>query len=194
MPCQSMAAGPRCDALTREIENSMRSKGQWPVNRWVVLAILGLLTILPMLTVTVSAQDDTEFGLSLFAEGFDRPVWMVDTNDGTGRMFVVEQGGLIRVFQEGEIMEEPLLDISGLVTRGSEQGLLGLALHPEFAENGSLFINYTSSIGDTQVVRYQVSDEDPNRLDTGSAVVILSVEQPARNHNGGMLAFGPDGY
>jgi glucose/arabinose dehydrogenase len=95
------------------------------------------------------------------------------------------------------VLEEPFLDISGRVsTQFLEQGLLGLAFHPNYAENGYFFVNYTDfrTNGKTFVVRYQVSDDDPNRADPGSAKVILTQDQPYVNHNGGTIRFGPDGY
>lgn len=153
----------------------------------------GLALTSPLLIRSARAQD-AGFTLMSFAEGFERPVYMADPNDGSGRMFVIEQGGLIRVVRDGEILPDPMLDISDRVSGGAEQGLLGLALHPGFVDNGILFIDYTDTAGDTQVVRYSVSGDDPDLLDPDSADVVITVEQPARNHNGGMLAFGPDGY
>jgi glucose/arabinose dehydrogenase len=151
------------------------------------------LAATPLTGRTARAQD-AGFTLSTFAEGFDRPLYMADPNDGSGRMFVVEQIGHIHVVVDGELVLEPFLDISDQVSGSSEQGLLGLALHPNFAENGILFIDYTDLDGNTQVVRYTMSDDNPDQVDPDSAEVVLIVEQPARNHNGGMLAFGPDGY
>jgi glucose/arabinose dehydrogenase len=153
----------------------------------------GLAAASPLLARPGRAQD-AEFTLSAFAEGLDRPLFMADPNDGTGRMFVVEQVGHIHIVVDGELVLDAMLDISGQVTGGSEQGLLGLALHPQFAENGTLFVDYTDLDGNTQVVRYTVSDDNPDVVDPDSAEVVISVEQPAPNHNGGMLAFGPDGY
>jgi glucose/arabinose dehydrogenase len=162
------------------------------VSRRGVLMGAGLAAA-PLLGRPARAQE-AEFTLSAFAEGFERPLFMADPNDGTGRMFVVEQVGHIHVVIDGELLLEPMLNIEDQVTGGSEQGLLGLALHPNFAGNGTLFIDYTDLDGNTQVVRYTIADDNPDRLDPDSAQVVISVEQPARNHNGGMLAFGPDGY
>jgi glucose/arabinose dehydrogenase len=130
----------------------------------------------------------------LVADGFTSPVHFVDAADGSGRFFVVEQGGTIRVVTAGEVQEEPFLDITDSVSGANEQGLLSMALHPDFADNGLFFIDYTDTEGDTQVVRYSVSDDDPNVADMDSATTILTVDQPASNHNGGLLLFGPDGY
>ena len=171
----------------------MRSEAIGRFSRRSALLGTGLAAASHIAGRAAGAQE-AGFTLSSFAEGFDRPVFMADSDDGTGRMFVVEQGGLIWIVQDGEILADPFLDISDRVTGGSEQGLLGLALHPEFAENGTLFIDYTDLDGHTQIVRYRLSDDSPDQLDPDSGEVVITVEQPARNHNGGMLAFGPDSY
>ncbi len=116
---------------------------------------------------------------------------------------MVEQTGRIRIVQDGNTLPEPFLNASDVAdwlftfdenTNWSENGLLGLAFHPNYAENGYFFIYYTDREGDSALVRYQVSAADPNRADADSGQVILTVDQPHRNHNGGMLAFDPDGY
>jgi glucose/arabinose dehydrogenase len=107
---------------------------------------------------------------------------------------VVEQTGKIRILINGQTMPEPFLDISGRIsTGGSEQGLLGLALHPDYAGNGFFFVNYTDVSGNTVIARYRLST-DPNKADPASALVLLNVSQPYANHNGGAVRFGPDGY
>jgi glucose/arabinose dehydrogenase len=114
--------------------------------------------------------------------------------DGSGRLFVLEKVGRIRIIENGELLETPYLDISDRVgSSGNEQGLLGLAFHPQYAENGRFFVNYTDKNGDTSFSRFQVTD-DPNIADPASEVQILGVDQPFGNHNGGVLVFGPDGY
>lgn len=127
--------------------------------------------------------------------GLDRPLVITHAGDGSGRVFIAEKGGLIRIWQGGRLLAEPFLDLTG-VTDGSgyEQGLLGLAFHPDYTVNGLFFVNYTDRRGDTVVERYQVSSTDPNRADPASATQILFIDQPFPNHNGGNLAFGPDGY
>lgn len=98
------------------------------------------------------------------------------------------------VLQNGQVNPQPFLDIVSQVgSRGSEQGLLGLAFHPDYAENGYLYINYTDLNGDTVIARYQVST-DPDLADPDSELQILTVDQPYANHNGGEVTFGPDGY
>ncbi|GAB4459732.1 MAG: PQQ-dependent sugar dehydrogenase [Anaerolineae bacterium] len=144
--------------------------------------------------------DPDSFQLEDFATGLTRPLDLTHAGDGSGRLFVVQQSGAIVVIQDGEVLSEPFLDVSGLLSQDalgsgySERGLLGLAFHPDYAENGRFFINYTDANGNTVVAEYRVSDDDPNRADPDSARVILRVNQPFGNHNGGQLAFGPDGY
>jgi glucose/arabinose dehydrogenase len=136
-----------------------------------------------------------------FASGFDNPVLLTHAGDGSGRLFGVEQTGMIWiVMPDGETLPEPFLDVSLMMTqdvmRGSytERGLLGLAFHPNFARNRTFFIHQTDLNGDTQIVRYQTLASDPNRADPDSRTVILTNDQPWHDHNGGMIAFGRDGY
>jgi glucose/arabinose dehydrogenase len=129
--------------------------------------------------------------------GLDSPLLVTHAGDGSGRLFVVERGGHVHVVRRGRVLPEPFLDLSGQVTSSGglgEQGLLGLAFHPEYARNGRLFVNYTDRSGDTVVAEYRVSRQDPNRANPGSARNVLQVDQPFRNHNGGNVIFGPDGY
>ena len=122
--------------------------------------------------------------------GLDRPVDLKHAGDG--RLFVVEKQGVIRIVRDDVLLPEPFVDLRDRVGSGaSEQGLLGLAFHPRFAENGRLFVNYTDTAGDTVVARYLASGD---RADPASEVILLRIAQPFANHNGGSLAFGPDGY
>lgn len=114
--------------------------------------------------------------------------------DGSGRLFVIEKAGRIRILQDGQLQTQPFLDITDRVgSGGNEQGLLGLAFHPQYSENGRFFVNYTNKSGDTVIARYQVSG-DANLADPASEVKLLEIGQPYPNHNGGVLAFGPDGF
>ena len=134
-------------------------------------------------------------GFQEFASGFDLPLLVTHAGDGSGRLFVVEQSGLIRILQNGATLPDPFLDLTGLVTHGgNEQGLLGLAFAPDYASSGLFYVDYTDGRGDTQVVRYKVSDADANRANPDRAETLLTVHQPFENHNGGNLAFGPDGF
>jgi glucose/arabinose dehydrogenase len=128
--------------------------------------------------------------------GDQRPVHLTHAGDGSGRLFVVEKQGRIRIVRNGAALPAPFLDISSLVnSSGGEQGLLSVAFHPDYETNGLLYVNYTgnSGIGDTVIARYQVSPDDPDRADPNTALTLLTIEQPYRNHNGGLVKFGPDG-
>ena len=132
-----------------------------------------------------------EIDLEPFVDGLEGPLLLTHAGDGTGRFFVVEQNGTVRIVEDGELAEEPFLDISDKTEGGGEQGLLGLAFHPAFDRNGRFFVNYTDLEGDTIVAGYRAEGA---RADPASEQVLLKIEQPYPNHNGGHLAFGPDGY
>jgi glucose/arabinose dehydrogenase len=127
---------------------------------------------------------------------FAQPVGLYDPDDGTNRLFVLEQKGNIYVFQnEMNTSERTLfLDLVDQVSFFGERGLLGFAFHPNFTENGYFYVDYTNLDGDTIISRFQVDSEDPNKANKDSEKILLKVEQPYSNHNGGQIAFGPDGY
>ncbi|HLF74050.1 MAG TPA: PQQ-dependent sugar dehydrogenase [Anaerolineales bacterium] len=136
--------------------------------------------------------DTNAYTWQSLVSGLHRPVDL--QTDGSGRLFVLEKVGRIRIIENGQLLEAPFLDISGRVgSTSNEQGLLSLAFHPHYAQNGRFFVNYTDVNGDTVIARFQVSG-DPNVADPASEVQLLGVDQPFANHNGGVLIFGPDGY
>lgn len=124
----------------------------------------------------------------------DRPLGVANAGDGSGRLFVVEQGGTVRIVRDGAVAGQPFLDVSARTAPGGERGLLGLAFHPRFPDDRRLFVNYTDLAGDTVVASYAVASEDADRVDPATEIVLLRIDQPFGNHNGGGLAFGPDGY
>jgi len=126
-------------------------------------------------------------------DGFEQPLLLTHSGDGTGRLFVVEQGGTIRVIDKGTVLAAPFLDIRTIVTAGGERGLLGLAFAPDFKTSGTFYVNYTDSRGDTVVARYRAA-VGAATADPGSAQIVLRIEQPYANHNGGGIVFGPDGF
>lgn len=138
------------------------------------------------LSASLLAQVDLEHVSSLNFEC----IGVAHANDA--RLFLVDQGGRIRIYN-GTLLATPFLDISGIISGGSERGLLGLAFHPQYATNGFFYVDYTNTAGDTVIARYQVSG-DPNIANPGSASILLTVDQPFSNHNGGQIEFGPDGY
>ena len=138
--------------------------------------------------------DNLTVTLEPIVDGLDIPVFVTHAGDGSGRLFIVEKTGAIRILLDGELLEQPFLDLRGQVSLSNEQGLLGLAFAPDYDASGLFYINYTDKAGDTVVARYRVAADDPNRADPASATSLLTIDQPAANHNGGMLAFGPDGF
>ena len=137
--------------------------------------------------------DPSGYTWQQIASGLDSPVGITNAGD-ENRLFILEQSGRIRILANGTLLPAPFLDLSTQVSRQSEQGLLGLAFHPRYALNGFFYINYTDLQGNTVIARYQVQADNPNQADPDSAQRLLYVQQPFANHNGGMLAFGPDGY
>ena len=131
--------------------------------------------------------------LTRVASDFDHAL-LITAPAGDDRLFVVEQTGKIRILRpNGTVDARPFLDISSLVSDGGEQGLLGLAFHPQHATNGRLFVNYTNRAGTTVIAEFRVSG-DPDVANAGSRRTLMRISQPFENHNGGMVAFGPDGF
>jgi glucose/arabinose dehydrogenase len=141
-----------------------------------------------------SFPDPSAYEWAPVASGLDLPVDIQNAGDGSGRLFIVEKGGRILVLQNNLLLPQPFLDIRSEVdSRATEQGLLGLAFHPHYAQNGTFFVYYIDLSGNSVVARFHVSTGDPNRADPASEVDLLHASQPYANHNGGSLAFGPDG-
>src|SRR5665811_2351971 len=131
------------------------------------------------------------------AGGLIDPINAASANDGSGRLFVLERIGNIRIIQDGELLEEPFLDISDAMKIDFlEQGRLGMAFHPDYENNGRFFVYYSDyrTHGDHFLLEFAVSDEDPNVANPDSGKVVLTVDDPFINHNGGTVHFGPDGY
>jgi len=129
------------------------------------------------------------------ASGLTDPLFITHAGDGSGRIFIAQRGGKIMIYKNGAVNNSPFLDVGSLITtNGGEQGLLGLAFDPNYTTNGRFFITYTdASDGAVKLARYSVSGGDADIADPGGTVV-LTISEPYENHNGGMLAFGPDGY
>ena len=144
-----------------------------------------------------SDPGETELELVFPAGSFDFPLALRHAGDDSGRRFVVERNGVIRIVDaDDNILPDPFLDISAQVNTTFEGGLLGLAFHPDFSENGKFFVNFTSSGSPltTRIVRFEIDSTNSDQADPASQLDILSISQPAANHNGGDLHFGPDGY
>ena len=149
-----------------------------------VITIIGL-------SMMISAQQPGDISLQPFLSGLSSPLYMTNAKDGSNRLFVVEQGGVIKVIQPGSTTPSVFINISSKVLNNGEQGLLGLAFHPNFANNGYFFVDYTR-VGDgaTVIERYKASG---NTGDAGSGRIILVIPQPFSNHNGGTIEFKRDG-
>lgn len=151
-----------------------------------VARAFGLAPIVP------PPRPTTGFALAEVASGFEAPVFLASP-PGDSRLFIVDQDGRIWIIQGGSRLATPFIDLRGPVRFGGEQGLLGLAFHPDYSSNRRFFVNYTDNEGETRIVEYKASASNPNVADLASARELLMIDQPAANHNGGWLGFGPDG-
>lgn len=174
----------------------------------MILTRLSLLSCALLLTGSAPAPAGSDLPGAALERAFpqlrfERPIFLTGAGDGSGRVFVVEQGGVVRVFDGSEDARETevFLDLSDIVSRrGNEEGLLGMAFHPEFASNGQVFVHFSSrrdpgekGVAQNVISRFTVDAKKPNAVDPDSEEVLLVQRQPYRNHNGGMIAFGPDG-
>jgi glucose/arabinose dehydrogenase len=160
---------------------------------WLALGGTAALAVAVVGLRCRAPQDGGQAGLALVpvVRGLEAPVALT-APDGDPRLFVVEQPGRIRVIRGGTLLPRPFLDLTAGVRAGGERGLLGLAFHPRFAENGRFYVDYTDRNGDTRVERYTAAP-GADTADPASAQLVLAVTQPYANHNGGDVAFGPDG-
>ena len=148
----------------------------------------------PSCNVSPIVSGTPELTTTLVARGLSRPLDLTAPR-GDCRLFVVEQAGRIRILRDGTFATTPYLDIAARVrSTESERGLLGLAFHPRYAENGRFFVNYTDSAGDTHIAEFRAAPSSSDTADASSERLVLLVRQPYANHNGGGLAFGTDGY
>src|SRR6266404_764923 len=132
------------------------------------------------------------------ASGFSSPLDIQQAGDASGRLFVVEQGGKIKIIQNGSVLGTPYLDVSSLIVFGGEEGLLGLAFHPSYSTNGCFYVNYTTTrlnnILQTVIAEFRAAPVGANTVNTATEQRLIIVDQPEANHNGGGLAFGKDGF
>ena len=160
--------------------------------KWMAAAF-ALCVVLHSANVNAQALNPLQVELELFASGFNKPVGMYHAGDE--RLFVVEQDQAdIEIIDLQGNSIGTFLDLTGLVQTGGERGLLGLAFHPNYAENGFFYVNYYNTSARTIVARYSVNPDNPNQALSNSAVILLNIQQPFSNHNGGHIEFGPDGY
>jgi len=146
----------------------------------------------PVLPPVSEFPNPNNYEWRLIASGLNRPVDVQSAFDGSGRLFIIEKYGIIRVYENDQLLEQPFLNIDDRVNDDSnEMGLLGLAFHPDYEQNGFFYVNYTGRGGNTFISRFQAGG---NVADAGSESILLKVNQPYPNHNGGAVVFGPDGY
>jgi glucose/arabinose dehydrogenase len=131
--------------------------------------------------------------LDPIVDGLNAPLAVVDAGDGSGRLFVAEQAGRIRIVKDGRLGDPPFLDLTRRISSGGERGLLGLAFAPDFPTDPRLYVDYTDLDGNSVIASFRVPEATPDRADPGSQRILLHFDQPFPNHNGGGLMFGPEG-
>jgi glucose/arabinose dehydrogenase len=165
---------------------------------WLVLLLIVIGAALAPFEAHAQGSSNDVAGLRsltlipIVTQGLQQPLYLTHAGDGSGRLFIVEQAGRIRVLVQGNLQPTPFLDISDRVWAGGERGLLGLAFHPDYSRNGRLFVSYTRQPDGATVVAEYRRGSNPDHADRQERIV-LTVPQPFANHNGGMIAFGPDG-
>jgi glucose/arabinose dehydrogenase len=182
------------------------------LKRWLSLVGLVLLFVISSFGSAKSLENDyepsyqkaqmgidpTKLQFQEIAGGFNQPLLVTNAGDGSNRVFVVEKAGRIWIVKDGIVQAVPFLDIQSLVnSTGGEQGLLALAFHPNYHTNGQFYVvytDYTSPVGSIVLARFTKSSTNPDLADPASRTTILTISEPYENHNGGTLAFGPDGY
>ncbi|WP_454064131.1 PQQ-dependent sugar dehydrogenase [Candidatus Nitrospira salsa] len=149
----------------------------------------------PVMGLSAAPETSTApFALTpLITDQLHKPIFVTHTREGNDRLFIVEQDGKILIFEKGRLLPKPFLDISSKVSTGGERGLLGLAFHPNYAKNGRLFINYTRKEDQATVIAEYHRAAIPDQAEMKERILLV-MPQPYGNHNGGMVAFGPDGY
>jgi len=170
-----------------------------PISFSLFLIVSLLVTPFLCRSPFVSGQIQSEYSVEAAFPNlnFNAPVGVFSPTDDTNRLFVIEQAGTIRVFENSKstTVSQVFLDVGDRVLFGGEQGLIGMAFHPAYSENGYFYINYvTDNPRRTIIARYSVSANNPDQADKNSELILLEVNQPFSNHNGGQLSFGADGY
>ena len=160
------------------------------------IPVLLLFTVVPFLFSLSSFSQPTPVLIftPVISSGLSSPVDVVNAGDGTNRLFIVQQGGTVRILSGGVLLPGSFLDIPDSISSGGERGLLSIAFHPNFINNRYFFVYYTNTAGDLRISRFQTQVSNPNVADKSTGVVLLTIPHPSfSNHNGGKLNFGPDG-
>ena len=155
---------------------------------------LSLLVLLSLVWISTPVASWPQLILVPVAKDLHRPVHITHAGDGSQRLFVVEQIGRIRIITKEQLLNSPFLEITDRVGCCGERGLLSVAFPPNFANKHYYYVNYTNKTGDTVIARFHLSADDPNQTNPNSEEILLTIAQPFGNHNGGQLAFGPDGF
>ncbi len=157
--------------------------------------IVGVICAILVGCAPLGSADATTraIGLALVASHLDRPVYVTEAPNDTSRLFIVQQGGLIRILQNGRMLATPFLNLTRSVSKGNEQGLLSMAFDPRYGSDGRFFVSVTDPAGDSQLIAYHVLPDHRNIANPFTRRVLLTIHQPYANHNGGMIAFGRDG-
>ncbi|NNF13621.1 MAG: glucose dehydrogenase [Gemmatimonadetes bacterium] len=157
-----------------------------------IVAAVGLTVVLGACRDATSPTSEGTLALEVVTDEVASPVGLASPPGDASRIFVLEQPGRVRVIRDGTLLTDAFLDITSETSADGERGLLGLAFHPDYDVNGYVFVYYTDNAGDTRVERFTAAG--PDMADPGSGQIVLAVDQPYSNHNGGHMAFGPDGY
>jgi glucose/arabinose dehydrogenase len=163
----------------------------------MTITVAPAATAIPTAVTVSTLPDPSTYSWQEVVSGLDKPEGLVNAGDGSGRLFIIEQAGLVRILMDGGLLSTPFLDLTQKVDCCGERGLLGLVFHPKYLENGYFYVNYTEKVANklyTVISRFSVSPIDPNQADPDSEMRMLYIEQPFQNHNGGELQFGPEGY
>lgn len=167
----------------------------------LLIVVIGgaVLTNVVLARARARAQRDWFIGKNLTLQpvikGLKEPTFFATPPDGSKRMFVLERAGRVRVADaEGQLRETPFLDLSDDTSLSTEEGLLGFAFDPAFSQNGYVYVDYTAKDATVRVMRYTVAGDDPDRADPASVSTVMAIPKRSQYHNGGTLAFGPDGY
>ena len=157
--------------------------------------LAGLAAIMLLMAACRSGDISTPSAVrvEVVVSGLTTPVEVATASDGSGRLFVAERPGAIRIVKDGALIGKPFVDIGQRITSGGERGLLGLAFHPDYPADPRFFVDYTDLDGDTVISEFRADGPDPDRANRESERILLRIDQPFANHNGGSLAFGPDG-
>jgi glucose/arabinose dehydrogenase len=167
------------------------------------IVVLGIVGVVVATTVAARVRarsrpdwfEGKNLTLAPVVKGLKEPTFVAVPPDGSKRFFMLERDGRIKIADEtGQLLPMPFLDLSQVTSLGTEEGLLGLAFHPAFTQNGYVYVDYTSKDASVQILRYTVSPEHPNVVDPATVQTVMAIPKQSKYHNGGTLEFGPDGY